>query len=286
MENKEIKQILENLIENVEVKDITLNENHELIFRDLDGKLHLAEPITKFKKEEIENFLKECQSQFEIDASKKIFQTFFQKNVLLFGILANSNSENSSFFIVKKAIKPAKLEDFNLNDKQKEFIKENLEKNIPFIIVGKNRRKNYNLINAMLKTITDDNLRTILIEDSFEIELNEKNKIEFITSFENDKATLLKTSLRLVPQRMIIDELNNEEIIKEYLKVIGSGHENIITSIRTNSMNSFLKNLASKKIEHNLYESKPIILEFDDNEKINILMLVNNEVAFFRKELN
>lgn len=119
MENKEIKQILENLIENVEVKDITLNENHELIFRDLDGKLHLAEPITKLKKEEIENFLKDCQTQFEIDNSKKIFQTFFQKNVLLFGILANSNSENSSFFIVKKAIKPAKLEDFNLNDKQK-----------------------------------------------------------------------------------------------------------------------------------------------------------------------
>lgn len=286
MENKEIKQILENLIENVEVKDITLNENHELIFRDLDGKLHLVEPITKLKKEEIEDFLKDCQSEFEIDVSKKIFQTFFQKNVLLFGILANSNSENSSFFIVKKAIKPAKLEDFNLNDKQKKFIKENLEKNIPFIIVGKNRRKNYNLINAMLKTITDDNLRTILIEDSFEIELNEKNKIEFITSFENDKATLLKTSLRLVPQRIVIDELNNEEIIKEYLSVIGSGHENIITSVRTNSMNSFLKNLASKKIEHNLYESKPIILEFDDNEKINILMLVNNEVAFFRKELN
>ena len=275
MENKEIKQILEKLIENDKVKDITLNESNELIFRDLDGKLHLAEPITKFKKEEIENFLKDCQSEFEIDVSKKIFQTFFQKNVLLFGILANSNSENSSFFIVKKAIKPAKLEDFNLNDKQKEFI-----------IVGKNRRKNYNLINAMLKTITDDNLRTILIEDSFEIELNEKNKIEFITSFENDKATLLKTSLRLVPQRIVIDELNNEEIIKEYLSVIGSGHENIITSVRTNSMNSFLKNLASKKIEHNLYETKPIILEFDDNEKINILMLVNNEVAFFRKELN
>lgn len=79
MENKEIKQILEKLIENDEVKDITLNESNELIFRDLDGKLHLAEPITKFKKEEIENFLKECQSQFEIDASKKIFQTFFQK---------------------------------------------------------------------------------------------------------------------------------------------------------------------------------------------------------------
>ena len=286
MENKEIKQILEKLIENDKVKDITLNESNELIFRDLDGKLHLAEPITKFKKEEIENFLKDCQSEFEIDVSKKIFQTFFQKNVLLFGILANSNSENSSFFIVKKTIKPAKLEDFNLNDKQKEFIKENLEKNIPFIIVGKNRRKNYNLINAMLKTITDDNLRTILIEDSFEIELNEKNKIEFITSFENDKATLLKTSLRLVPQRIVIDELNNEEIIKEYLSVIGSGHENIITSVRTNSMNSFLKNLASKKIEHNLYETKPIILEFDENEKINILMLVNNEVVFFRKELN
>ena len=286
MENKEIKQILEKLIENDKVKDITLNESNELIFRDLDGKLYLAEPITKFEKEEIENFLKDCQSQFEVDVSKKIFQTFFQKNVLLFGILANSNSENSSFFIVKKAIKPAKLEDFNLNDKQKEYIKENLEKNTPFIIVGKNRRKNYNLINAMLKAITDDNLRTILIEDPFEIELNEKNKIEFITSFENDKATLLKTSLRLVPQRIVIDELNNEEIIKEYLSVIGSGHENIITSVRTNSMNSFLKNLASKKIEHNLYETKPIILEFDDNEKINILMLVNNEVAFFREELN
>lgn len=286
MENKEIKQILEKLIENDKVKDITLNESNELIFRDLDGKLHLVEPVTKFKKEEIENFLKECQSQFKINVSEKIFQTFFQKNVLLFGILANSNSKNSSFFIVKKAIKPAKLEDFNLNNKQKEFIKENLEKNISFIIVGKNRRKNYNLINAMLKTITDDNLRTILIEDSFEIELNKKNKIEFITSFDTDKVALLKTSLRLVPQRMIIDELNNEEIIKEYLKVIGNGHENIITSIRTNSMNSFLKNLASKKIEHNLYEVKPIILEFDDNEKINILMLVNNEVAFFRKELN
>lgn len=167
MEKKKIKQILEKLIEKDEIKEITLNENNELIFRDLDGKLNLVEPVTKFKKEEIEDFLKECQSQFEIDASKKIFQTFFQKNVLLFGILANSNSENSSFFIVKKAIKPAKLEDFNLNDKQKEYIKENLEKNIPFIIVGKNRRKNYNLINAMLKTITDDNLRTILIEDSF-----------------------------------------------------------------------------------------------------------------------
>lgn len=286
MENKEIKQILEKLIENKEIKEITLNESNELIFRDLDGKLHLVEPVTKFKKEEIEDFLKECQSQFEIDASKKIFQTFFQKNVLLFGILANSNSKNSRFFVIKKSIKSAKLEDFNLNNKQKEYIKENLEKNIPFIIVGKNRRKNYNLINAILKTKTDDNLRTILIEDPFEIELNEKNKIEFITSFDTDKATLLKTSLRLVPQRIVIDELNNEEIIKEYLSVIGSGHENIITSVRTNSMNSFLKNLASKKIEHNLYETKPIILEFDENEKINILMLVNNEVAFFRKELN
>ena len=53
MENKEIKQILEKLIENDKVKDITLNESNELIFRDLDGKLHLVEPITKFKKEEI-----------------------------------------------------------------------------------------------------------------------------------------------------------------------------------------------------------------------------------------
>lgn len=286
MENKEIKQILERLIKNNEIKEITLNESNELIFRDLDGKLHLVEPVTKFKKEEIEDFLKECQSQSEIDASKKIFQTFFQKNVLLFGILANSNSENSRFFIIKKAIKSAKLEDFNLTDKQKEYIKENLEKNIPFIIVGKNRRNNYNLINAILKIKTDDNLRTILIEDPFEIELNEKNKIEFITSFDTDKATLLKTSLRLVPQKIIIDELNNEEIIKEYLRVIESGHENIITSIRTNSMNSFLKNLASKKIEHNLYEIKPIILEFDENEKINILMLINNEMAFLKREVN
>ena len=51
-------------------------------------------------------------------------------------------------------------------------------------------------------------------------------------------------------------------------------------------MNSFLKNLASKKIEHNLYETKPIILEFDDNEKINILMLINNEMAFLKREVN
>lgn len=286
MENKEIKQILEKLIENNEIKEITLNESNELIFRDLEGKLNLVEPITKFQKVEIENFLKDCQFEFEINTSNKTFQTFFKKDVLLIGVLADSNSENSTFFIMKKAIKPTKLEDFNLTDNQKEYIKENLEKNTPFIIVGKNRRKNYNLINAILKTKTDDNLRTILIEDPFEIELNEKNKIEFITSFDTDKATLLKTSLRFVPQRIIIDELNNEEIIKEYFRVIGSGHENIITSIRTNSMNSFLKNLASKKIEHNLYEVQPIILEFDDNERINILMLIKNEMAFFKKEVN
>ncbi len=110
------------------------------------------------------------------------------------------------------------------------------------------------LLNYLLKSIPFDE-RIIIIEDTKEITISSKNNAIFLRTTEEEfnvkgvsTSDLVKASLRMRPDRIIVSEIRRDEIV-DYLHAINTGHSGSISTGHGNSPEDMLIRLEMLLLE-------------------------------------
>ena len=89
------------------------------------------------------------------------------------------------------------------------------------------------MINEMVER-SDPNERYVIIEDTLEIQCRAQNLVQLHTAESADMTRLVRTTMRLRPDRIIIGEVRGAEALA-LLKAWNTGHPGGVTTIHANS---------------------------------------------------
>jgi len=137
---------------------------------------------------------------------------------------------------------------FGLNSKWTQFLKSIVKAKKNIIVSGGTGVGKTTMLNLLLNEVTIDS-RVIIIEDTMELQVNLPNIVRleaFGQSAEKGKAMsvrdLVKNTLRMRPDRIIIGEVRGEEVY-DLLQLMNTGHEGSMTSIHANSPSECLSRI-------------------------------------------
>jgi len=99
------------------------------------------------------------------------------------------------------------------------------------------------LLNEMVAR-SDPNQRYVIIEDTLELQCRARNLVQLHTAASADMTRLVRTTMRLRPDRIIIGEVRGGEALA-LLKAWNTGHPGGVTTIHANSARSALTRLSS-----------------------------------------
>ena len=123
------------------------------------------------------------------------------------------------------------------------------------------------LINEMVER-SDPNERYVIIEDTLEIRCRAKNLVQLHTADTADMTRLVRVTMRLRPDRIIIGEVRGAEALA-LLKAWNTGHPGGVTTIHANSARAALVRLSSLVQEAAVPPQPQLIAE-----AINLLVFI------------
>jgi len=123
------------------------------------------------------------------------------------------------------------------------------------------------LINEMVER-SDPNERYVIIEDTLEIRCRAKNLVQLHTADAADMTRLVRVTMRLRPDRIIIGEVRGAEALA-LLKAWNTGHPGGVTTIHANSARAALTRLSSLVQEAGVPPQPELIAE-----AINLLVFI------------
>ncbi len=161
-----------------------------------------------------------------------------------------------TFALRKKASLVFTLENYVENgmmtEFQKEIIKEAIKEHKNIVIVGGTSSGKTTLTNAcidyMSKIAVEE--RIIIIEDTGEIQCKAANAVLFHTSVYTSITDLLKTTLRMRPDRIIIGEVRDHTAL-DLLDAWSTGHPGGISTIHANNSLQALDRIEGLVSRHN-----------------------------------
>ena len=145
-----------------------------------------------------------------------------------------------TFALRKKASLVFTLENYvekeMMTEHQKEIIKNSIAEHKNIIIVGGTSSGKTTLTNACIDYMSKiaDTERIVIIEDTGEIQCNADNVVPFHTSVYTSITDLLKTTLRMRPDRIIIGEVRDHTAL-DLLDAWSTGHPGGICTIHANN---------------------------------------------------
>ncbi|OCS39193.1 conjugal transfer protein TrbB [Campylobacter fetus subsp. venerealis cfvi92/203] len=145
-----------------------------------------------------------------------------------------------TFTIRKKAIKIFTLEDYQnsniLSQNQKNIIENAITTRQNILVVGGTGSGKTTFCNAIIdgmSRLTPDN-RIIIIEDTAELQCSSRNKVILRSTDKVSMLRLLKATMRLRPDRIVVGETRGKEAL-DLLKAWNTGHPGGIATIHANS---------------------------------------------------
>lgn len=184
-----------------------------------------------------------------------------------------------TFTIRKKASKVFTLDDYvnagTITAKQNEVIIEAIESRKNILVVGGTGTGKTTLSNAVLDGIAkiSPDHRLVIIEDTAELQCNSKNKV-FLRSTRNvSMLTLLKATMRLRPDRIIVGETRGKEAL-DLLKAWNTGHPGGIATVHANSAKGGLTRL------------EQLISEVSSTSMAELIAEAVNLIIFIKKTNN
>lgn len=119
-----------------------------------------------------------------------------------------------------------------------------------------------NALIAEIATVAPDD-RLIILEDTVEIRCGSHNVLSLRTSDEVDMSRLLKSTLRLRPDRIIVGEVRDAAALS-LLKAWNTGHPGGIATVHANSARSALRRLEQLTAETSRQPMQDVIAEAVD----------------------
>lgn len=126
------------------------------------------------------------------------------------------------------------------------------------------------LLNAIIKhmVINDPVERIVIIEDTNEIQCSAENFVQFHTSLDADMTLLLKTTLRMRPDRILVGEVRGAEAL-DLLMAWNTGHEGGVATLHANNARAGLTRLATLI---SMNQSAPRLIEPLIGEAVHIIV--------------
>lgn len=155
---------------------------------------------------------------------------------------------NPSFTIRKKAIKVFTLDDYVNNNimtsAQRETVSKAVADKKNILVVGGTGSGKTTLTNAILHELSEisGNDRLVIIEDTSELQCSAKNKLILRTNQTTNMQHLLKATMRLRPDRIIVGEVRGGEAL-DLLKAWNTGHPGGVCTVHANSCSGGLVRL-------------------------------------------
>lgn len=154
-----------------------------------------------------------------------------------------------SFTIRKKAISIFTLNQYVdtgvMSQRQKEVIESAVKDHKNILVIGGTGSGKTTLVNAVINEMVDQypHERVIIIEDTGEIQCSSKNYVQFHTSRTTSMTDLLKTTLRMRPDRILVGEVRGAEAL-DLLMAWNTGHEGGAATVHANNPEAALDRIA------------------------------------------
>lgn len=154
------------------------------------------------------------------------------------------------FAIRKKAISIFSLDEYVLSDimtqQQCDVIKAAIKAHRNILVIGGTGSGKTTLVNAIINemVLVDPTERVFIIEDTGEIQCAAVNCVQYHTTMEVTMTMLLKTTLRMRPDRILVGEVRGAEAL-DLLDAWNTGHEGGAATLHANNPASGLTRLKS-----------------------------------------
>lgn len=155
-----------------------------------------------------------------------------------------------SFAVRKKASQVFTLSQYVekgiMTPEQKIVIEQAVTHHKNILVIGGTGSGKTTLTNAIIHEMVqqDANQRIFIIEDTGEIQCSAKNAVQFYTSEFTSMTSLLKTTLRGRPDRILVGEVRGSEAL-DLLDAWNTGHEGGIATLHANNASAGLDRLKS-----------------------------------------
>ncbi|WP_054313368.1 P-type conjugative transfer ATPase TrbB [Mesorhizobium sp. 1M-11] len=174
-----------------------------------------------------------------------------------------------TFTIRRRASRLIPLDDYVsskfMTARQAEIIRNAIESRLNIVISGGTGSGKTTLANAVISEIVEaaPEDRIVILEDTAEIRCVAENAVALHTSDTIDMARLLKSTMRLRPDRIIVGEVRDGAALT-LLKAWNTGHPGGVTTIHSNSAMSALRRLEQLTAEVSQQPLREVIGEAVD----------------------
>lgn len=174
-----------------------------------------------------------------------------------------------TFSIRRRASRLIPLDDYVddeiMTESQAELIIHAISRRLNIVVAGGTGSGKTTLANAVIAEIVRQapEHRLVILEDTAEIQCAAENAVSLHTSDTTDMARLLKSTMRLRPDRIIVGEVRDGAALT-LLKAWNTGHPGGITTIHANSALSALRRLEQLTAEASQQPMREVIGEAVD----------------------
>ena len=183
-----------------------------------------------------------------IDRDNPILECEFPLDGSRFEALLPPVVEAPTFSIRKRAIRRHTLQDYlaagAMSQGQMEILQDAIVQRSNILVVGGTGSGKTTLTNALIATMVEiaPAQRLVIIEDTREIQCSAANHVQLKTSDSKSMDSLLRATLRLRPDRIIVGEVRGAEAIA-LLKSWNTGHPGGIATLHANNSYAALDRL-------------------------------------------
>ena len=163
------------------------------------------------------------------------------------------------------------LSDGILDHAQAEVLRDAIDQRLNIVVAGGTGSGKTTLAAALINEMvgrSDPNQRYVIIEDTLELRCSARNLVQLHTAEAADMTRLVRTTMRLRPDRIIIGEVRGGEALA-LLKAWNTGHPGGVTTIHANSARAALTRLSSLVQEAGVPAQPELIAE-----TINLLVFI------------
>jgi type IV secretion system protein VirB11 len=154
-----------------------------------------------------------------------------------------------TFALRKKAVSIFSLDRYVetgvMSDEHRKVLVAAIHKHRNILVIGGTGSGKTTLINAIIREMVQSNAdeRVFIIEDTGEIQCSAENFVQYRTSFDVGMTQLLRTSLRMRPDRILVGEVRGPEAL-DLLMAWNTGHEGGAATLHANDARAGLSRMA------------------------------------------